>query len=146
MFRLVIRCMIIWSLLTVHLVKGQSVTTVHFGTLHGSTTRTTWSGRPIYQFLGVRYAESPSGPRRFKVIFLVILNYKKVIYLRICEIISMWFIGTEISHTLAGWTLRSKSWNTMSEFKVYPKFNTTSNGLWSRRLPSLINLFGKCKC
>ncbi|KAG4079302.1 hypothetical protein HA402_007994 [Bradysia odoriphaga] len=37
-----------------------------YGILRGSTSRTTWTNRPIYQFLGVRYAESPSGNLRFK--------------------------------------------------------------------------------
>ncbi len=38
-----------------------------YGTLMGSISKTTWTNRPIYQFLGVRYGESPSGNRRFKV-------------------------------------------------------------------------------
>ncbi|GAB0086092.1 Carboxylic ester hydrolase [Sergentomyia squamirostris] len=36
------------------------------GQLRGSTTTCAWSGRKIYQFLGVKYAETPIGELRFK--------------------------------------------------------------------------------
>lgn len=39
----------------------------YFGWLKGSIAWTKWSNRSFYQFLGVKYAESPSGARRFKV-------------------------------------------------------------------------------
>lgn len=38
------------------------------GRLRGSVTQSAWSGRKIYQFLGVKYAEAPIGELRFKVI------------------------------------------------------------------------------
>lgn len=37
------------------------------GCLRGSVVTTKWTNREFYQFLGVKYAESPSGSRRFKV-------------------------------------------------------------------------------
>lgn len=37
------------------------------GVLQGSVEMTKWTRTPIYRFLGVKYAESPSGNRRFKV-------------------------------------------------------------------------------
>lgn len=37
------------------------------GQLRGSIASTKWSNKSFYQFLGVPYAESPSGRRRFKV-------------------------------------------------------------------------------
>lgn len=36
------------------------------GTLSGSVTKTAWTSKPIYQFLGVKYARSPSGELRFQ--------------------------------------------------------------------------------
>ncbi|XP_055706066.1 glutactin-like [Phlebotomus papatasi] len=36
------------------------------GRLRGSVTQSAWSGRKIYQFLGVKYAEAPIGELRFK--------------------------------------------------------------------------------
>lgn len=44
-----------------------NVTSEDFGTLIGSTTKTAWTQQTIFQFLGVRFAQSPSGSRRFKV-------------------------------------------------------------------------------
>lgn len=38
------------------------------GCLRGTTTQTARTNETIYQFLGIKYAESPSGPKRFKVI------------------------------------------------------------------------------
>lgn len=37
------------------------------GTLIGSQTQSAWTHQKIYQFLGIPFAESPSGLRRFKV-------------------------------------------------------------------------------
>lgn len=37
-----------------------------FGTLSGSIAKTAWTSKPIYQFLGVKYARSPTGPLRFQ--------------------------------------------------------------------------------
>lgn len=37
------------------------------GTLQGSVAESAWTKRTIYQFLGFKYAESPSGTKRFKV-------------------------------------------------------------------------------
>ncbi|GAB0086094.1 Carboxylic ester hydrolase [Sergentomyia squamirostris] len=42
------------------------VTLPGLGQLRGSTTTCAWSGRKIYQFLGVKYAETPIGELRFK--------------------------------------------------------------------------------
>lgn len=39
----------------------------NLGAVQGSVTESAWTGRPIYQYLGIHYAESPEGPRRFKV-------------------------------------------------------------------------------
>lgn len=44
-----------------------NVTNDDFGTLIGSMTKSAWTQQTIYQYLGVRYALSPSGSRRFKV-------------------------------------------------------------------------------
>ncbi|XP_031635474.1 glutactin-like [Contarinia nasturtii] len=38
----------------------------HLGWLKGKTASTKWTNRTIYEFLGVPYAEAPSGKRRFK--------------------------------------------------------------------------------
>lgn len=45
------------------------------GRLRGSIGTTTWTNREFFQFLGVQYAEAPSGARRFKVKFLVFLEW-----------------------------------------------------------------------
>lgn len=37
------------------------------GTLVGSVSNTSWTNQTIYQFLGVKYAKSPGGERRYKV-------------------------------------------------------------------------------
>lgn len=39
------------------------------GKIKGSLTKTTWTHQQVQQFLGIPYAESPSGSRRFKVSF-----------------------------------------------------------------------------
>lgn len=73
--------------LTVFVVAGLSVvlansndplivTTKH-GKLRG-TTLTTYTGKTIYSFRGIRYAESPSGPNRFKVSYHYDHNLKFV--------------------------------------------------------------------
>lgn len=49
---------------------AQIVTSPLFGTLLGSTTKSAWTSKTIYQFLSVKYAEAPSGSLRFKVDFL----------------------------------------------------------------------------
>lgn len=38
----------------------------NLGSLEGCTTETAWSKAKVYQFLGIKYAESPTGERRFK--------------------------------------------------------------------------------
>ncbi|XP_055301885.1 esterase SG1-like [Sitodiplosis mosellana] len=38
----------------------------YLGWLRGSIAFTKWTNRSFYQFLGIKYAESPSGARRFK--------------------------------------------------------------------------------
>lgn len=48
-------------------MNGPVVGIPYFGWLKGSIAWTKWSNRSFYQFLGVKYAESPSGARRFKV-------------------------------------------------------------------------------
>lgn len=45
----------------------QIVTSPLFGTLIGSTIKSSWTSKTIYQFLSVKYAEAPSGALRFKV-------------------------------------------------------------------------------
>lgn len=42
------------------------VNLLKYGMLEGSIGFTAWTNRTIFQFLDVPYAESPSGPRRFK--------------------------------------------------------------------------------
>lgn len=37
------------------------------GDVKGSTSLTAWTQRKFYQFLGIRYAEPPTGQLRFKV-------------------------------------------------------------------------------
>lgn len=37
------------------------------GEVKGSSSVTAWSQRKFYQFLGIRYAEPPTGKLRFKV-------------------------------------------------------------------------------
>lgn len=41
----------------------------NLGRIKGSTTRTARTNETIFQFLNVKYAESTSGERRFKVVF-----------------------------------------------------------------------------
>lgn len=54
-------------------LKQQAVVTLpKYGTLQGSIALSAWTNRIIYRFLGVKYAESPSGARRFKVFELII--------------------------------------------------------------------------
>lgn len=43
------------------------VTIPELGSLLGSVGKSGWSGKDIYQFRGIHFAESPSGERRFKV-------------------------------------------------------------------------------
>lgn len=48
------------------------------GTLEGGTKESPWTKQTFYQFLGVKYAESPSGKLRFKVpidFLLIIFKY-----------------------------------------------------------------------
>lgn len=40
----------------------------NIGWLKGATASTKWTNQTYYQFLGIPYAEAPSGSRRFKVI------------------------------------------------------------------------------
>lgn len=55
-------------------LKEQAVVTLpKYGTLQGSIAFSAWTNRVIYQFLGVKYAESPSEARRFKVFKLIII-------------------------------------------------------------------------
>ncbi|KFB47280.1 hypothetical protein ZHAS_00015309 [Anopheles sinensis] len=42
------------------------VTLSELGALQGSTSTTAWTGRKLYQFLGVHYAQSTAGENRFK--------------------------------------------------------------------------------
>lgn len=47
--------------------SGLIVTMPNIGTFQYSSTTSAWSSQTIFQFQGVRYAESPIGDRRFKV-------------------------------------------------------------------------------
>lgn len=47
------------------LQRNAVVNLTDLGGLQGSVDKTKWSKKAIYQFLGVKYAESPSGNRRF---------------------------------------------------------------------------------
>ncbi|GAB0089471.1 hypothetical protein DMENIID0001_040140 [Sergentomyia squamirostris] len=62
-----------WSRSALQHVRGMCSTSDNpvvelpgLGQLRGSTTTTSWTGRKIYQFLGVKYAETPIGELRFK--------------------------------------------------------------------------------
>lgn len=49
-------------------LKRQAVVKLpKYGILKGSISMTAWTNRVTYQFLGVRYAEAPTGSKRFKV-------------------------------------------------------------------------------
>lgn len=52
--------------LTVLGIKSEFVIIPALGALNGNETQGAFTGRKIYQFRGVNYAESPSGIRRFK--------------------------------------------------------------------------------
>lgn len=47
--------------------SGPIVELPGLGSLLGSVTYGRWTNKTIHQFLGIRYAKSPSGLRRFKV-------------------------------------------------------------------------------
>lgn len=47
--------------------NGPTITIPNVGTLLYTSTTTAWSNSTIFQFRGVRFAESPTGNRRFKV-------------------------------------------------------------------------------
>lgn len=64
-------------LITKHIAVGQIITSPEFGTLIGSTIKSAWTSKTIYQFLGVKYAESPSGKLRFKVVKLTSISINK---------------------------------------------------------------------
>lgn len=49
------------------LQRNAIVNLTDLGVLQGSVEETKWTRTPIYRFLGIKYAESPSGNRRFKV-------------------------------------------------------------------------------
>lgn len=49
------------------LQRNAVVNLTDLGVLQGSIGETQWSKTPIYRFLGIKFAESPSGNRRFKV-------------------------------------------------------------------------------
>lgn len=51
---------------------GLVVSLPKLGRLKGSTVQTARTNETIFQFLNVKYAESPSGERRFKVSFLLL--------------------------------------------------------------------------
>lgn len=54
------------------------------GVVIGSLTESTWTHQKIQQFLGIPYAESPSGNLRFKVSFFVTYcvggAFRKIVY------------------------------------------------------------------
>lgn len=54
----------------------------NLGFLKGSTSRTALTNETIYQFLGIKYAESPSGLRRFKV-FCILCYQSHIQYISI---------------------------------------------------------------
>lgn len=58
---------LLFACVSLAFAQQQNVTTPDFGTLIGSTTTSAWTNKTIYQYLGVRYAYSPSGELRFKV-------------------------------------------------------------------------------
>lgn len=64
------RIRILWTVLSVLLaipcIQCTTVNIPGLGSLTGSSTQGGFSGRIIHQFLGVKFAESPSGFRRFK--------------------------------------------------------------------------------
>lgn len=72
------------TIIVLHNTNGEIVTIPNLGTIVGSTTKTARTQSLIYQFLGVRYAESPSGAYRFKVgrrcgcIYRTTAIYKKI--------------------------------------------------------------------
>lgn len=49
------------------IVEDPIVSVANLGWLRGTNAQTKWTNRTYYQFLGVPYAEAPSGNRRFKV-------------------------------------------------------------------------------
>lgn len=61
-----------------------TITIPNVGTLSYTSTTSSWSSKNIFQFRGVRFAESPTGIRRFKVClknindFLCLLLVEKV--------------------------------------------------------------------
>lgn len=62
------------------LVEDPIVLVANMGRLKGATVSTKWTNQTYYQFLGIPYAEAPSGSRRFKVIkeckmFVICHNY-----------------------------------------------------------------------
>lgn len=47
--------------------QGPIVKIPGVGAVQGDVKETPWSKRKFFQFLGIKYGESPSGERRFKV-------------------------------------------------------------------------------
>lgn len=52
---------------TTKCLNGLVVNLPELGRLRGSTVRTARTNETVFQFLNVKYAESPKGRRRFKV-------------------------------------------------------------------------------
>lgn len=60
-----------------HFVSNKPMVTLPGqGEVIGSWTKTSWTHQHVQQFLGIPYAESPSGSLRFKVSFrLFLVNF-----------------------------------------------------------------------
>lgn len=84
-----------WRLLASSSSNGRGLATVgsesgetklvkipELGEVKGSTAVTAWSQRKFYQFLGIRYAEPPTGKLRFKV------SQCRIVMMKLCQVIS----------------------------------------------------------
>lgn len=92
-------------------LNGPIVKIPGLGILHGSITFGLWTNKTIYQFLGVKYAKSPSGSRRFKVSSMDIeLKTQHIAQINIPQ----GFLGTNSRRTLAWRTKCTKLWTRLS--------------------------------
>lgn len=114
---------VIELIVLLHHVNCEKVSISTLGTVIGSTAKTYRTNETIYQFLGVRYAEAPSGSNRLKVCLgtdaIIKIKNAQTPYTEMESILT--FLATNSSKTMAKSIKCRKKWTAMSRPEVSPK-------------------------
>lgn len=129
------------------IIEDPIVFVTNLGWLKGTIAHTKWTNQTYYQFLGVPYAEAPSGSRRFKVIWFNVTSPCHLLYMTYTVIVAsstdptmVWYSWCNWNGTTvcSGWwksqttVSTARYWRLFKYEHFYTSYSIKSSGEFSR--------------